>query len=90
MSCKLKYKIATHGRTLPLRIVSGAVENLEVVALSDKMLGVSWGPPSSPNGAIANYELIVTNLINFTEKIYNISKDANNTTICDGISELIH
>ena len=67
----------------------GAVENLQVDAVTDHMLDVSWYPPFSPNGVIVGYEVVVRNLINSDENAYNISKNVNNTNISDGIGNIL-
>ena len=48
-------------------LVPGRVEDLEVVAVNDHTIHVSWNPPLTPNGVLTSYEVVVENLVNATE-----------------------
>ena len=68
--------------------VPGAVQNMEVVVLSENLFHVSWEPPLSPNGAITGYQVVVTDLIITRESHYSMLPYSLQLNISYGIGEL--
>ena len=72
---------------LSMCTVPGPVEKLEVTALSDEVLHVSWDPPVTPNGVLTGYHVVVTNLIDSTKIIYEIPPRVHEWNISVGIGK---
>ena len=60
--------------------VPGPVTKLKVIALTEKVLHVTWGPPVTPNGVLTRYSVVVTDVIE--------SRDVVNTTALPEVQEL--
>ena len=66
--------------------VPGPVENLTFSILSAHTFFLMWNPPTSPNGVLTSYTVLVTNLMNTTETIHlSVPSMSQHITISSGI-----
>ena len=69
--------------------VPGPVGNLSATARSDDIFYVSWDQPVHPNGALTEYQVWISNLINTTETDhYTIAPNMQELIISSGIRKI--
>ena len=60
-----------------------------MIAVDANTFDVSWGPPTSPNGELTGYTVLVKNLINTTETPFMIESHLNQLRVDGGIGKLM-